>query len=122
MQSSVLFSLALSDFPHLLGVWLFCLGLWMVIFGSPLQITLLEKWTGSPCTSDDVDLWLAQRSHWFLLKLRTCLWCQAFWTSLTAVLLQCFLLRPLSLLWVDSVLILYPFTFTALCLLRRLSH
>ncbi len=58
------------------------LGLWIAISRSPLVPDLLECWvTKEPMTRNDVDDWLLNQGKFKLLKLWTCVYCQAFWTS-----------------------------------------
>lgn len=91
-------------------------GLWIIVFRSPLVNHLLEVLsTKTPMTSDDVDMWLANRGRFKLLTLRNCIWCQAFWTTVVAVLSYCVasLLRGESVSVFAlpvQVLTVYPFT------------
>lgn len=58
------------------------LGVWIAVSRSPLVADLLELWvTGAPMTREDVDTWLINQGKFKLLKLWTCVYCQAFWTS-----------------------------------------
>ncbi len=67
------------------------LGLWALLFFSPLIPSLVGLYRRQPTTAQDVeDLLVGQRS-WKLLKLYTCGWCQAFWCGILAAVIRCYL-------------------------------
>jgi hypothetical protein len=62
--------------------YFFWLGAWIAVSRSPLVPDLLEIWvTKTPMLHADVDDWLTNRGNFKLLKVWTCVYCQAFWTS-----------------------------------------
>lgn len=72
---------------EILSCWLPWFGLWIVLFRSPFIPHAVEKlWTKEPTTTEEVELLLLQHGRYNLLQLYTCVWCQAFWTSVAAAL------------------------------------
>jgi hypothetical protein len=67
---------------HCLVAYFFWLGVWVVIFRSPLVPDFLEAWvTDNPMTHQDVETFLINTGRFKLLRLWACQYCQAFWTS-----------------------------------------
>lgn len=70
-------------------------GLWAFIFCTPLIPSLLSWMIPNIYTRYDVESMLAEQQRWWLLKLYTCVWCQAWWTSCLAAVLHGVTFGPL---------------------------
>ena len=100
-----------AAFVEVLQALLPAVGIWIVLFCSPLLPHMLENFvTGEPTTKEDLRLWLLQQDSWRLLQLYDCRWCQAFWTAVLASLLHTdlSLFWPLVIAW--KTLTFYPIT------------
>lgn len=94
----------------ILTCWLPWFGLWIALLRSPLIPHLVEKfWSKEPTTTEDVEMLLLQYGRYNALQLYTCIWCQAFWTSVAAALTLA--AADGSLLWAPVyALSYYPLT------------
>lgn len=95
-------------------------GLWVIIFCSPLLCHLLELWvTEEPMTSSDVEDWLITHQYFRLLNLYVCVWCQAFWTTVGGALT--YTLAFSTALWFPIyVLTFYPIVTFVLWKIKQL--
>ena len=105
----------------LVVLYWFWVGVWMVIFRSPLLPDLVERFvTKSPMTHNDVENWLISNCYFGWHRLWTCLLCQSFWVSLAvdasvAVAFTLLFHNRALLLWFPlGALVFYPFVILTL--------
>ena len=101
LAEEILYSLLFAILP--------ALGIWIVIFCSPLLTHAYEKFIAkAPSTEEDMRQWLMNTERWKLLQLYDCRWCQAFWTSVLASIFfnEFSLWWPLHVAW--TALTFYP--------------
>lgn len=105
----------LSSLLDLAGIYLWVIGLWIVIRKTPLILHLWERLVHKePAILPDFEDWLAVRSQ-FLHTLWLCKWCQGFWLSCLLVGLAVFhglLAGWTTPLWIPAVypLVMVPVT------------
>lgn len=113
--------LASMNAQELIFCFLPSVGLWIAVFCAPSIPHAMELLiTKRPMTSSDVEDFLLEGSHFKLLQLYSCTWCQGFWTSVLAgtaygLLFGSFLLFPVYILFYYPVTMTLIWTLLALC-------